>query len=61
MDKKLTWSRDATFKMMQFSDGSGVLCGAVLKANEGVKITGNGSAEAPLAIEILPGYRLVRE
>jgi hypothetical protein len=61
MDRKVNWSRAATFEMIQFSDGSGVLSGAVLKPCEGVRITGNGSLQAPLAVEIMPGYRLVRE
>lgn len=51
-EKQVRWRRPATFEMVQYTDGTGDLLMAVTRDIEGARITGNGSLQAPLTVEI---------
>lgn len=58
--RAVRWRRFATVDQIQYQDGGGDLCNVVTREPEGLRIVGNGTLQAPLSVEVLPGWRLVR-
>jgi len=59
--KVIKWTARAEFTQVQYTDGTGTLGDVTLRDTEGVEIVGNGSLQAPLAVAVKPGYRIIRD
>jgi hypothetical protein len=59
--RRIAWRDRHTVTRIHYEDGGGDLCDVVYREPEGLKITGDGSLQAPLTVEIAPHLALVRK
>lgn len=58
--KRIVHSRNATITQATAADGSGSLLGVTFRNVPGVEIVGNGTLQAPLTVNVQPGWVLVQ-